>query len=383
MKPRSKYNLRAIALSVTISEAAFWLLLLGLYIVFMRLYPGMQFHNPHWVWAFAIIPVIALIYLMVVRDKNVKLKQLAESHLVALLVPDISSTRSVARFLMLRYGIAFLILALIDPKIGTKLKEVKSDGVDIMLALDVSNSMKAEDLSPNRLELSKQAIQRLINKLAGDRLGIVVFAGDSYVQLPITNDYAAAKLFLDGIDTDIISNQGTAIGSAVDLCRESFDPESEAGKAIIVITDGENHEDNAISAAHRASEEGIIVHAIGMGSPEGAPIPIYNRYGKRTGFKKDKGGNTVVTALNENMLRELVEAGNGLFTRANASNVGLNSMVEELKGMDQGEAETLAFSEYAHRFQIFLTLGLLLILVEATISKKKKKWSEALNIFDV
>lgn len=382
MKPRSKYNFKAMVLSVIISEAAFWLLLLGLYIMLMRLYPGMEFHNPKWVWAFTVIPMIALIYLMVIREKNAKLKLLAVPHLISLLVPDISSTRSVLRFLLLRYGIAFLILALIDPKVGTKLQEVSTEGVDVMIALDVSNSMKAEDLSPNRLDLSKLSIERLINRMTGDRLGIVVFAGDAYVQLPITSDYEAAKLFLGGIDTDIVSNQGTAIGTAIDLCRESFDPKSESGKAIIIITDGENHEDNAIASAARAQEIGIVVHAIGMGTPEGSPIPIYNRYGKRTGFQKDRNGNTVVTALNENMLRKVVEAGSGVFIRANTSSVGLNSLMKQLKSMEQGEAEMLMFSEYAHRFQFFLAIGLFFILLEATISKKKKKWSEALNIFD-
>lgn len=380
---RPKYNLAAILLTVAISEAAFWLLLGGLYLVLIRLYPGMEFHYPDWAWMLVAVPFLAVLYLLVVRDKNRKLKLLGESHLVSLLVPHISSTRSVTRFIMLRYALAFFILALIDPKIGTKLQEVKSDGVDIMIALDVSNSMKAEDLTPNRLDLSKQSIQRLINQLVGDRIGIIVFAGDAYVQLPITSDYEAAKLFLDGIDTDIVSNQGTAIGSAIDLCLESFEDDSEAGRAIIVITDGENHEDNAITAASRANDEGIIVHAIGMGSPEGAPIPIYNRYGKRTGFKKDHAGNTVVTALNENMLRQVVEAGNGVFVRASSSNVGLSSLVENLKSMDKSEADSIVFSQYAHRFQFFLGVGLFFLLVECLIGKRKKKWSESLNIFDV
>ncbi len=382
MADRKKYNFRIVAITAIITEILFWILLVAIYFSLLNYVPSIRFHYQKWAWLFLLVPGMTVLYLIAVSLKNRSLKRYADSNLVPFVVPDISSTRSVIKFLLFRFGVAFILLGLVDPKVGIKLQEVQTKGVDIMLCLDVSNSMKAEDIKPNRLERAKMAIYQLINNLEGDRVGIIVFAGSAYVQLPVTTDYEAAKLFLSGIDTDLMSIQGTAIGSAIELAVESFDPESDASKSIIVITDGENHEDNAIEEARLATGMGISVHAIGMGSVQGAPIPIYNRSGRNIGFKEDKNGGTVITALNENMLRDIVSAGNGVFTRASSNHVGLKELINDLDSMEETEMGTFAFSEYEHRFQGFLGFGLFLLLLEFLLAERKKSWSEQLNIFD-
>jgi len=227
------------------------------------------------------------------------------------------------KFLLILLAVTFIIIGIADPQIGSKLENIKREGIDLYLVLDVSTSMLAEDIKPNRLERSKLAISTLIDKLQGDRVGIIIFAGNAYKQLPLTTDYSAAKLFLSAVDTKIVPTQGTAIGEAIELATLSFG-ETDHNKAIIVITDGENHEDDAIEAATMANELGINVFTIGMGLPEGAPIPLYNKYGVQTGFKKDKKNTTVVTKLNEDMLRQIAAAGGGAYARANNASSGLN-----------------------------------------------------------
>ena len=211
---------------------------------------------------------------------------------------------------------------------GSKLKTEKRKGVELMIALDVSNSMMAEDIQPNRLERAKRAISRLVDKLDDDKIGLIVFAGDAYTQLPITTDFASAKLFLNSVSTNIVPRQGTAIGAAINLAANSFSPQFEGNKAIIVITDGENHEDDAVGAATAAAQQGIIVHTIGMGLPQGAPIPVYENGQKD--FRKDKNGQVVVTKLDEQMLQEIAAAGNGVYVRANNAEVGLNTLFDEI-----------------------------------------------------
>jgi Ca-activated chloride channel family protein len=383
MAVRRRYNFHAMMLAVVITEIIFWLTLGCAYYLLLNFVPNIRFHNPQIFWGLALIPMISIIYLLVLKMKNRSIAKFSDPDLVPAVIPEISSTRSVLKFLLIKFGITFLLIALIDPKIGTKLKEVKTTGMDIMVCLDISNSMKAEDMSPNRLEAAKRSVELLMDQLTGDRVGVIVFAGTAYTQLPITTDYEAAKLFLSGVDTDMLSVQGTAVGAAIDLALESFNYESEGNRSIIVITDGENHEDDAINAAKDAQKKGVVVHAIGMGSVEGAPIPIYNRSGRRTGFKEDKEGQTVVTALNETMLRDLVSAGGGVFTRASGSYVNLNDLLDSLDSVEDAELQSFQFSDYEHRFQWFLLLGLACFMIDLLIAENKKKWSEQLNIFDV
>ena len=250
-----------------------------------------------------------------------------------------------------------------------------------MIALDVSNSMLAEDLSPNRLEQAKRAIYQLIENLHNDRLGIIVFAGQSYVQLPITTDYSSAKLFLETIGTDIIPTQGTAIGSAIDLAMESFDFENGTSKAIIVITDGENHEDDAQSAAKNATAKNVSVHTIGMGAVQGAPIPIYKN-GSQVGFRTDNTGNTIITKLDEKMLRDIASAGNGSYVRATNANAGLKIIMDEINKMDKKEFGSKSIKDYEDRFQLFLIAALILIVLEYFIPNRKSSKLDKINLFD-
>jgi Ca-activated chloride channel family protein len=242
--------------------------------------------------------------------------------------------------------------------------------------------MLAEDLSPNRLERAKRAIYQLIEKLHNDRLGIIVFAGDAYVQLPITTDYSSAKLFLETIGTDIVPTQGTAIGSAIDLAMESFDFENGTSKAIIVITDGENHEDDAAGSAAAAYTEGVSVHTIGMGSEKGAPIPIYKN-GKQVGFRADNTNNTVVTKLNESMLKEIASAGGGSYVRANNANAGLNIIMGEIDKLEKKEFGSTSIKDYEDRFQLFLIIALFLFILEYFISNRRSNKLDGINLFEV
>ena len=247
-----------------------------------------------------------------------------------------------------------------------------------MIVLDVSNSMMAQDIKPSRLEKAKMAISRMVEKLSDDKVGLVVFAGDAYVQLPITTDYSSAKLFLSGINTDIVPVQGTAIGSAIDLAARSFTPEAETSKAIIVITDGENHQDDAIIAAKRAHEKGIVVHTIGMGLEQGAPIPQKGASGQ---FMKDGQGNVVISKLDENTLQEVAKAGEGVYVRASNTDVGLNQLLDEVNQMEKTLLEERVYSDYAEKYQYFLLVGLFFIWVEFMILGRKNKYFMKINIF--
>jgi Ca-activated chloride channel family protein len=274
------------------------------------------------------------------------------------LFPDVSPCKKSLEIYLICYRIfRFLIIGIVNPQVGTKLEEVKRKGADLMICLDVSNSMKAEDLQPSRLEKSKQALSKLIDNLEGDRVGIIVFGGQAYVQLPITTDYAAAKMFLASISTDMVPTQGTAIGKAIDLAVESFGKDEGKNKAIVIITDGENHEDDAIAAAETAVEKGITIHTIGMGSENGAPIPIYKNEVKE-GYRKDKDGNTVVTKLNEPMLQQIAGAGSGIYVRATNSDAGLKNVLDAIDKLEKKQFESKMFSDYEDRFQWFVAAAL-------------------------
>ena len=340
----------------------------------------MQLENTYFIYAFILIPVLVLLYIITAGWRKKAMKRYGDYGLVQKLIPNVSRTKRTWKFILFTLAFIFLIIGLINPQIGTKMEEVKRKGADIMLCLDVSNSMRAEDIQPSRLEKSKQAISKLLDKLEGDRIGIIVFGGEAYVQLPITTDYAAAKLFLESISTDMIPTQGTAIGKAVDLAVESFGKDEGKNKAIIVITDGENHEDDAIKAAESAVEKSITVHTIGMGSENGAPIPVY-RDGVEEGFRKDQAGNTIVTKLNEPMLQEIAAAGNGVYVRATNSDAGLNSVLNELDKLEKKQFESKMYSDYEDRFQPFIIAALLLLLIDTFMTERKSKLYQRLDLF--
>lgn len=342
-----------------------------------------RFEHEIFLWiALGLIPLIVLVFLFVLQWKKRKRKQFGDLEITQRLMPNVSKSLPVVKFIFYAMAMLFLLVGLANLQFGTKLEEVKREGIDIMLALDVSNSMLAEDLSPNRLERAKRAIYQLIEKLHNDRLGIIVFAGDAYVQLPITTDYSSAKLFLETIGTDIVPTQGTAIGSAIELAMESFDFENGTSKAIIVITDGENHEDDASGAAAAAFDEGVSVHTIGMGSEKGAPIPIYKN-GAQVGFRQDNTGNTVVTKLNENMLKDIATAGGGSYVRANNANAGLNIIMNEIDKLEKKEFGSKSIKDYEDRFQAFLLVAFILLVIEFFISNRKSSKLDGINLFEV
>lgn len=336
-------------------------------------------HNEYIILLISLVVFAILFWLYRSWLKKAK-SRFGDKAVIANLMPEVSTSKPVFKFVLVLLATLFMIIGIIDPQIGSKLENVKREGIDLYLVLDVSNSMLAEDIKPNRLERSKLAISTLVDKLQGDRVGIIIFAGNAYKQLPLTTDYSAAKLFLSAVDTKIVPTQGTAIGEAIEMATLSFG-ESEHNKAIIVITDGENHEDDAIEAAKSANELGINVFTIGMGLPEGAPIPIYNKYGTQTGFKKDKKNSTVITKLNEDMLRQIAAAGGGAYARANNASTGLKRIFEDINEIDKKEIETRQFTDYEDRFQIFLAITILLLIFELLVADRKTRWVSKFDFF--
>ena len=327
------------------------------------------------------IPFLILAILHHNQWKKNALALFGDSKLVTELIHSFSKGRAQIKNILTILIFILLIIGIANPQVGTKMEEVKREGVDLMIAIDLSNSMMAEDIKPNRLERAKQAISRLIDKLEGDRIGLIVFAGEAYVQLPITTDYSAAKLFLSTVNTNIVPTQGTEIEKAIDLSVQSFDMENAQNKAIIIITDGESHDEKAIESAEKANKLGIFVHTLGMGLSKGGPIPVYNKYGNRTGYRKDREGNTVVSKLNENLLMQIANTGKGTYVRANNSKAGLSSLFAEINKMEKKEIGTMIFTEYKDRFQLFIGLALLLLITDLLLLGRKNKWSNRINFY--
>ena len=242
-----------------------------------------------------------------------------------------------------------------------------------MIAIDLSNSMLVEDIKPNRLEKSKRAISELLDQLSGDRIGLVVFGSEAYIQLPITTDYSAAKLFLSSVNTKTVSSQGTEIGKAIDKCLSSFDFENSQNKSIIIITDGENHDDIAIESAKKAKEKGVLIHTLGMGLEQGGPIPIKDKRGNNISYRKDKAGNTIISKLNELMLTEIAQSGGGKYIRANNSRAGLQELINEINRLEKKEIGTMEFTNFKDRFQFFLIIALILLFLDLTILERKNE----------
>ncbi|WP_430974641.1 vWA domain-containing protein [Sunxiuqinia rutila] len=338
-----------------------------------------RFAHIEYLYALAVIPVLILLFWITRRSRRKALERFGQPETISQLMPNVSRSRPVVKFIIWLLAISSLIVALARPQFGSKLKTVKRQGVELIIGLDVSNSMLAEDIQPNRLERAKRAISRLIDNLSDDKIGLIVFAGDAYTQLPITTDYPSAKLFLNSVSTDIVPRQGTAIGAAIELARVSFSPQFEGNKAIIIITDGENHEDDAIGAAKAAAESGIIVHTIGMGLPQGGPIPV--SVNGQKDYRKDKDGKVVITKLNEEMLQQIAAAGSGIYVRANNAQVGLNTLFNEIDKMEEAEMESLVYSDYEDQFQWFLGFAILMLLVDFLILERKNKYLKNIKLF--
>jgi Ca-activated chloride channel family protein len=340
-----------------------------------------RFGHINLLYLLVLIPILALLFTVLFRMRKRDLKRFGQMEVISQLMPDLSFRRPVLKFVLFSLGFTFIIFGLARPQFGSKLREIKREGVEIIIALDVSNSMMAEDIKPNRLERAKLDIAKLVDRMVNDKIGLIVFAGDAYTQIPITTDYVSAKLFLNSISTDIVPRQGTAIGSAIELGMKSFTQQEESSKALIVITDGENHEDNAVESAQLAAEKGIIVHTIGIGSPQGAPIPVYTSGGEKT-YWNDKDGNTVISKLDEGMLQQIAAGGRGSYIRSTDSRVGLDRLFEEINRMEKQELESRIYSEYDERFQYLFALGLFFLLLEFMILERRNRWLSKLRIFD-
>ena len=340
-----------------------------------------RLEEPIYFYLFAIIPVIIVIFLLVSFWKKSTQKKFASSGLLSKLAPNISVFKSILKLSFFLIGISFLILALVNPKIGTKLKTVKREGVDVVFALDVSKSMLAEDIAPNRIEKSKQLVTQIINNLASDRIGIIAYAGKAVPQLPITTDYAAAKMFLQNMNTDMLSSQGTAINEAIQLARTYFNDEEQTNRVLIIISDGEDHSDLSQDIAETAAEEGIRIFTIGVGSLKGAPIPI-KQNGIVLNYKKDRSGETVVTKLNEETLRAIAEEANGQYINGLNTTEVVEAIRDILNKMDKKEFEAKEFAEYKDQFQWFLLLGIFFIIIDIFLLERKTAWLERLNLFN-
>jgi len=348
-------------------------------VLLRKVAPQLDVHAPEAWPALLVAPVGLLLFAAHYRWKQQRMAEVADLELSASLWPDARPQRQVWKFLVWRTALALLAIGLVDPKWGTRMEEVETEGVDIMVALDVSKSMLAEDVGMARLDLAKRTIERLVQRLDGDRIGLVVFAGEAYVQAPLTLDLAAVKLFLDATTPDAIPLQGTAVGRAISLCSDSFDPESEASRVILVITDGENHEDDALGRAAASAGQGIQVHAIGLGAEAGGPIPNVDRYGRQQGYKSDESGQPIVSTLDERLLVAMAEAGQGTYVRAMQGFVDLDPFLSSLDGLEQGQGSTVAYTDYRHQFPLFFMLGLVLLLMEGVWpTRKTALWTAVL-----
>ena len=340
-----------------------------------------QLEEKIWFWAFIIIPVMLMVFLWTFFWKKRIQKSFGSAVVLKRLSPDLSFFKSSLKFITLCLAVGFLMIGLINPKIGTKLETIKREGVDIVFAIDVSKSMLAEDVAPNRLEKSKQLVTQIINNLASDRVGIIAYAGKAFPQLPITTDYASAKMFLQSMNTDMLSSQGTAINEAIELSRNYFNDEEQTNRVLIIISDGEDHNDLSVEVAEAASEEGIKIYTIGVGSEKGGPIPL-KRNGVVMSYKKDQNNETVITKLNEETLRLIANEAKGGYINGSQTADVVEQIRAVLSAMDKKEFEAKEFAEYKDQFQWFLGIGLFFLILDVLLLERKTAWLKRLNLFN-
>ncbi|SFB68388.1 Ca-activated chloride channel family protein [Flagellimonas taeanensis] len=341
-----------------------------------------QFDQKIYFYLLAIVPVMVLAFLMLQIWKKKTQRRFADSKLLKRLAPDRSSFKSTLKLIFLLLGLSFLVLGLVNPKIGTKLETVKREGVDIVFALDVSKSMLAEDIAPNRLEKGKRIVSEIINQLASDRIGIIAYAGQAYPQLPITTDYGAAKMFLQSMNTDMLSSQGTAIDAAIDLASTYYDDSQQTNRILFIVSDGEDHSESSTAASvEKATQNGIRIFTIGVGKAKGAPIPI-KRNGIVESLKKDNEGEVVITKLNEPILTEIADRGNGEYIDGSNTEKAVEYIKEQLDRMDKTEFEAKQFAEYKDQFQWFLAAGFLFLFLDIFVLDRKTQWLKKLNLFN-
>lgn len=336
-----------------------------------------RFANPDFLYLLLILPVLIIFYISSYISKKKAVKKYGDPELLAQLMPEVSNKRQHLKFWLMFAAISVAIFIIAGPQFGSKLETIKRQGIEIMVCLDVSNSMLAEDIAPNRLEKAKQMLSRMTDGFSNDKVGLIVFAGDAFTQLPITSDYISAKMFLSSINPSMVSSQGTAIGTAINLAMRSFTPNETSSKTILLITDGENHEDDAVKAAQSAAGKNVKVNIIGIGSPQGAPIPV----GGSNNYLKDKEGNVVVTHLNEQMCQEIAAAGQGIYVRADNTNSALRTLQSELDKLDKAELDSKVYSEYDEQFQLLAWIVLILLIFEFLILERKNRIFRKVKLF--
>ncbi|MDP2089322.1 MAG: VWA domain-containing protein [Flavobacteriaceae bacterium] len=340
-----------------------------------------QIEDNIYFYLFLLIPILVIGFMYVSWWKKKVGKQFAEPALLEKLIPEKSTFKPLLKFIFISLGIAFLVISLANPKMGIKLKTIKRQGVDIVFALDVSKSMLAEDIAPNRLEKSKQLISKIIDKLGSDRVGVIVYAGSAYPLLPITTDLASAKMFLQMANPEMVSDQGTAMNEALSKAMTYFDNDEQTNRFLFIVSDGEDHEGNADKIAQQAGEYGVRIFTIGVGSANGAPIPI-KQNGVFVELKKDQKGEVVITQLNETILNEIANKGNGKYILGNNTSQTIDEIEKIITNAEKKEYETKEFSDFKDQFQWFIGLGLLFLVLEALMFEKKTKWIQKLNLFN-
>lgn len=335
-----------------------------------------RFESPAYLYLLILIPVIVLIRLYAIRRRKKMLRRFGDDDLVKNLMPDVSTVRKSVKFWLMTAALALLIVMLARPQMGTKISQDKRRGIEVVISLDISNSMRAEDVVPSRLDKSKMLIENMVDNFTDDKIGLVVFAGDAFVQLPITSDYVSAKMFLQDIDPSQIAAQGTDLAGAITLSSKSFTQQNNIGRAIIVITDGEDHEGGAVEAAKAARKNGMRVFVLGVGSTKGSPIPDGNG-----GYMKDNSGQEVMSALNEDMCREIAEAGGGAYIHVDNTTLAQTQLNNELTKLQKGDISSVVYSEYDEQFQAIGILVLVLLIIEILVGEGKSSLSKKIKLF--
>ena len=336
-----------------------------------------RFEEPAYLYLLLLLPLLAAFYLYSNYRRRKAIRKFGDPILMAQLMPDVSKYRPDVKFWLVFAAIGLFTVLLARPQFGSKLETVKRQGVEVMIALDISNSMLAQDVQPSRLQKAKRLVAQLVDKMQNDKVGMIVFAGDAFTQLPITSDYISAKMFLESIDPSLISKQGTAIGAAINLAARSFTPQEGVGRTVIVITDGENHEGGAVEAAKAAAEKGIQVNVLGVGMPEGAPIPIEGT----NDYRRDREGNVIVTRLNEQMCQEIAKAGNGMYIRVDNTNSAEKVLNNEIAKLSKADVESQVYTEFDEQFQALAWLVLILLVVEMLILERKNPLFKNVRLF--
>lgn len=335
-----------------------------------------RFENPAFIYLLIIIPVIIVIRLLEMRKRKLKLKKFGDLSLLKQLMPDVSSSRKSLKFWLMIAALALLIVMLARPQMGTKISQEKRKGIEVIISLDISNSMRAEDVVPSRLDKSKMLVENMVDNFTNDKVGLVVFAGDAFIQLPITSDYVSAKMFLQNTDPSLIATQGTDLAGAIELSSKSFTQQDKVGRAILIITDGEDHEGGAIEAAEKARKNGIRVFVLGVGSTKGSPVPDGNG-----GYMKDNSGQEVISALNEEMCKQVAQAGGGAYIHVDNTSLAQRQLNDELTKLQKGDISSVVYSEYDEQFQAVGILVLILLIIEMLILERKNPFFKKIKLF--